>query len=229
MPADPRKRQKKLEQKAASRKAKKQQLQRRSNISLHSQLQDASQLPIVDSYVTDDVWTHGLGSVVLSREAPGGGVAFAIFLLDRYCLGVKDAMVGIESRFSYDSRLRTMRSRFPARKVTPACARNLVQGGVAYAARFGLQPHPDYLLAKLLFGDIDVAACPETFEYGKDGKPFFIAGPHDTPRRCQFILHALAQHTGGPENFHFTMPISPEDFSGDEDNGHLLGFDNEES
>jgi hypothetical protein len=209
MPTDPRKRQKKLERKAAGRKAKRQQLMRVSSAGLIDQLRSAALYPVLHSYVTDDVWKEGLGWVILSRELPYGGVAFAIFLLDRYCLGVKNVVIGVEGRFSYETRVSKLRSQFHATEVAPAYTRKLVEGAVAYAESFGLHPHPDYPRAKLIFGDIDPAECHETFEYGKDGKPFFIAGPHDTPRRCQQILNTLAASTGGPENFHFLTPIIP--------------------
>ena len=58
-----------------------------------------------------------------------------------------------------------------------ACADAFAYGGVyggylgcneAYAAGLGLQPHPDYHKAKLLFGDIDPSACQDEFEFGKE-------------------------------------------------------------
>ena len=60
----------------------------------------------------------------------------------------------------------------------------------------------------LLFGDVDPAASEARFEFGKDGKPFFIAGPRDTPARCKQILTTLA-NTCGPDGFHYLIPVSP--------------------
>src|SRR4029077_20110405 len=93
-------------------------------------------------------------------------------------------------------------------KMEPACARKLVEGAVAYAHELGFAPHPDYQTAKVIFGDIDSSQCEEEFEYGKDGKPFFFAGPNDSPARCRQILDTLAR-TRGQGNFHFTMPVGP--------------------
>jgi hypothetical protein len=159
--------------------------------------------------VSDDLWDQGLGYVCLSRELPNGAVAFAMFLVDRYCLGVKNALVEITSRATYDSRIEDkMRRECETEDVTPAAARKIVERAVEYARSLGFHPHPDYQKAKHIFGSIDPNECKEEFEFGKDGKPFFIAGPRDTPERCRRIMKTLEQSTG-PGGSHFMVPISP--------------------
>jgi hypothetical protein len=149
-----------------------------------------------------------MGSVLLSRQLPDGRVAVAVFLLDVYCLGVKDAIAQILHRSTYESEfVRKTRSQFTVRPMSPAAVRKLVEGAVAYAADLGIAPHPDYHKAKLLFGDIDPAECAEEFTYGKDGKPFFVAGPHDTPERCQQIMSTLT-HRLGQDGFTFLIPLA---------------------
>src|SRR5262249_58183670 len=81
-----------------------------------------------------------------------------------------------------------------------------IEGGVGSAGGFGIQPHPDYQKARLLFGGIDPGECAETFEYGKDGKPFFVAGPNDTPERSRQIVRMLEQSCG-PDGFHYLIPF----------------------
>src|SRR5437016_3658326 len=111
MPTDPRKRQKKQERRTAQRKAKQHQLARAKHAGLPERLTAAADCPILHSWVTTDLRSEGLGWVCLSRVLPNGFVAFAVFLVDRYCLGVKNAMAEITSRFDYDSRIvRKMRS-----------------------------------------------------------------------------------------------------------------------
>src|SRR5205823_985817 len=105
MPADPRKRQKKQERRAAKRKSKHHELARAKGAGLAEQLSAADSYPVLDCLVTTDLWTEGLGWVCLSRELPHGGVAFGLFLVDRYCLGVKDALADIASRFTYESNI----------------------------------------------------------------------------------------------------------------------------
>jgi hypothetical protein len=206
MAVDPRKRQKQLQRRAAKRKDKHQLVVREKLAGIPERLAAASKYPILDCWITTSLWKQGIGWVCLSRDLPNGFVAYAIFLVDRYCLGVKNVVMNVASRFAYDSKVvRDARSAREA--VHPAKARKLLEDAVAYAQSLGLPPHADYARAVRIFGDIDSAECTETFEFGKDGKPFFIAGPNDTPERCHRIMNALQQATG-PGGSDFLIPVA---------------------
>jgi hypothetical protein len=210
MPTDPRKRQKKKEKQAAKRKAKHQQLVQVRSAGLPTRMAGASRYPVLDCWISDTVLEEGLGYVCLSRKLPGQQVAFGLFLVDRYCLGVKNAVAEIAARSVYDNRVtRQLRTEYGSHDMKPACARNFVEGAVAYARDLGLQPHSDYRTARLIFGDINAAECTEEFEYGKNGQPLFIAGPYDTEARCRTILATLAR-SRGPGGFHYTIPLGSE-------------------
>jgi hypothetical protein len=207
MARDARKQQQKQERRAAKRKAKSRELARVNSAGLAERLAAADKYPVIDCWMAADVWTQGIGYVALSRELPGGNVGFSWFLVDRFCLGVKDVIVEIAGRSRYDEQRRKVQSRFRTEPMDPAAARKFVEGAVTYAEKLGLPPHADYQKAKHIFGSIDASACTETFEYGKDGKPYFFAGPYDTPERCRRILAALERHCG-PGGYHFTMPAT---------------------
>ena len=77
--------------------------------------------PVLQAGVQDVYYTEGIGSVLFSRELPDGSVAVAVFLVDRYCLGVKNALGDILTRSAYDSKFeRQMRAQYPASNVSPA-------------------------------------------------------------------------------------------------------------
>ncbi len=221
MAADPRKRQKKLEQRAAKRKEKKHVQVREQSLGMSERLSVATQFPILNSWIGDDLWTQGMGTVHVSRELPRGMVAASVFLIDRYCLGVKDVFARILNRAEYDSTLvRKIKSKFATTDVSPAKARKLVEAAVEYASDLGFPPHPDYPVAKLIFGDIDAGECTEKFEFGKDGKPLFINGPNDTLERCLLIRKTL-ERTQGPGGFEFLIQVGP----GGAIKPHELGVD----
>lgn len=206
MPVDPRKRQKQQERRAAKRKSKAQQLVKEKLAGIGERLTAAAKYPVLHCWAGEGLWKNGLGQVTLSRQLPNGSVAFAVFLVDRSCLGVKDAFSRITSRFDYDSQIaRKMHGEMAGRPISPATARKLVEKAVEYAESLGLHPHPDYHKAKPIFGTINASECTEEFEFGQDGKPHFVVGPHDTPERCRRILKALEEHCG-PGEFHYTMP-----------------------
>jgi hypothetical protein len=205
MSVDPRKRQKKLERRKAKQKAERRELAQRGPQTLASRLERMAVAPILHCCVTDGLWETGIGQVVVSRQLSNGNVAFAAFLLDVYCLGVKNAMADIASRAKYDLDLYAkLADRYTLLPISPESARKLVEGAVAYAHDLGFAPHADYHAAKMIFGDISAEACAEEYRFGKDGKPFFISGPHDSPSRCNEILHRLRGRCG-EDGHHFLV------------------------
>ena len=53
--------------------------------------------PIHDSLVAKNIFETGIGMAALARALPNGDVALAAFLVDVYCLGVKDAFYRVVS------------------------------------------------------------------------------------------------------------------------------------
>lgn len=209
MVLNPRQRQKKTERRNAKQKARRKDLVPHQKGSLTAQLSDAARNPIVHCCANSTLWEQGIGYVLLSRSIGSGSVAFAAFLVDVYCLGVKDVMFDISTRRQYELQIYDkLMGQHLVTKLKPECARKLVEGAVDFAHDAGLYPHPDYHKGKTLFGDIDATACGERFEFGQDGKPFFVAGPYDNPGRCQQILRLLTERYG-EDGFHCLLPVHP--------------------
>ncbi|HTU93418.1 MAG TPA: hypothetical protein VMF69_25285 [Gemmataceae bacterium] len=208
MSNDPRKRQKKLERRAAKRKEKKHVRVREQSAGLAERLSDASKYPVLHCWIGNSIAEQGIGWVVLSRVLADGSVAAVSFLVDSYCLGVKDVFAEILPRSDYESKyLRKMTADMPSRNTAPAEARKLLEEAVAYSRRLGLSPHPDYPKGMILFADIDAAGSDAHFEFGKDGKPFFISGPNDSLARCRQIV-AILNKTCGPGQFDYLVAMS---------------------
>ncbi len=197
MVLDPRKRQKKLERRKAKDKQRKKALAIRNADDARSQLARYASAPVLHACYTDSLWQKGIAQVLLSRQLTNGSVAFAAFLVDVYCLGVKNAMSGVVTRQRYrEEILFKLRREHEFVHRSPEWIRKLVEDSVEYAGRFGLTPHPDYFMAKEIFGDIDASACTEEFKFGQNGKPYYIAGPFESPARSQEIVRLLSEHCG---------------------------------
>ena len=144
------------------------------------------------------LFDSGCGYLVVTRFKADGRVEAGFFLLDVFCLGVKDA--GFH-RFScvadYQESLldRFFHDEDPVR-MTPAAARKLAEDAVSYARGLGFSPGVDYKKASRVFGGITTADCDEEFVFGKDDKPFYIQGPSDPPARAERILRALEARCG---------------------------------
>jgi len=204
MALDPRRRQKKLERRRAKQRAKQREKARRRAEGIAGELRYAARFPVLHCCATADMFEHGMGQVLFSRQLKGGNVAFAMFLVDVYCLGVKDVIMNVLPREQYDDMYEMLQQRYTLDAWKPEAARKLVEGAVQYADSLGLPPHPDYRKARLLFGDVDASACTEQFEYGRDGKPIFISGPNDDPAKCIYVIETLKERCG-PDGFHYIL------------------------
>ena len=52
--------------------------------------------PIHAAYVGDNIFSQGIGHVILARALPDGRVAAGVFLVDAYCLGIKNALFTVQ-------------------------------------------------------------------------------------------------------------------------------------
>jgi hypothetical protein len=106
-------------------------------------LEKAHEYPILGCWVDANWEEHGLGRVVVARQIDEDRVLFGVYLVDRYCLGVKNCT------WKSDISLNAFMRRLPELCGEPkACevdfAHQLIYGGVDYARRYGFEPHPDF-------------------------------------------------------------------------------------
>jgi len=169
----------------------------------------ASRAPVADVLVPSNLFELGIGNVWFSRRLPDGRYAVAGFLLDVFCLGVKNAMYKIMEANEYALAVEHIHGSAEERfdHQHPAYARKLVEEALAYARDLGFEPHPDYKMAKIIFGDIDAATCPASFVFGSDSKPFYVCGPHDSPSMQGRIVKQLEKRCG-VGGFHYMVGVT---------------------
>lgn len=170
----------------------------------------AGTYPVYEALIPKRLFEVGLGNVLISRRM-GNTVAAGVFLVDLFCLGVKNATSIICSSQEYQAKFADFRIHEELIPIQPACARKLIEGAIVYAQDLGFSPHEDYLVAKTILGDIDPNACSSSFHFGKDGKPYFFAGPNETPLRCQEIINTLTKRCG-PDGFHYLIGMDADQF-----------------
>lgn len=132
-------------------------------------------------------------AVVVAAWDNGGNAICCNFLVDLWCLGVKNAD-GPQSlpRRKLPERLNMYYSSFarPPAAAPLDLARQVVFGAVDYARRLGFEPHADYARAAVPLGPWD-GVCD--IEFGRNGKPFYMSGPYDDQRR---IMRKLRRAVG---------------------------------
>ena len=158
-----------------------------------------------EAYISSNLFDAGIGHVAVARFRGSGDAEIGVFLLDTYCLGIKDAFFTCVGSAEYDSgvleRIIPAANRKP---LDPPSARKLVEGAAAYAQSLGLAPHPDYKQGCRVFGGIKTSDSNATFVFGKDGKPFYVQGPHDSFAKCLRIMNQLCTRCG-KDGFNFLV------------------------
>ncbi|MGE4078872.1 MAG: hypothetical protein AB7F22_25260, partial [Reyranella sp.] len=97
-----------------------------------------------------------MGYLLLARKAADGRTAMAIFLLDVYCVGVKDVILRVAGAHEIERFMDRLNVAQPMTAIEPPRARKLLHDLVAWSGSIGLAPHPDYAVAEPLFGDVSV-------------------------------------------------------------------------
>lgn len=202
MPRHGNRQQKKLAKKKAKRADKRSFLARRAHSGIELILRQAGEWPILEAMIPSNLWDQGMGQPIIARQMPDGRIAFAVFLLDTYCLGVKDAFYNILTPFQYRDFFDKLESVGSQEPISPESFAKLIDESVMYARSIGFEPHPDYNIARLLLAGIDPSLSSEQFEFGKDGKPFYVQGPNDSPGKATAIM-AKVQAMGG----HYMMVL----------------------
>lgn len=168
-------------------------------------IRQVARFPLRECRINEN-WAESLmASITFARNRPDSRVAIASFAVDLGCLGVKSAFANPNiSVAMYEQRLVYGQS---TRQVLfdPSCAVKLIQGAYGYAKQLGFEPDPDYYYAREIFGEIEAERCNDAFEYGKDGKPLYVAGPYDDVDK---IIDHLRRKLG-PDGFHYVIPFGP--------------------
>ena len=199
--ADAAQRQRKLVAKAARRKAivAGKKMLEVSSTSLAGRIRVATKGSVVRCIMSSTLFEIGIGHVIVARALPSGLLGCAYFLVDVFCLGVKDVFYAEIGQTELRSRLAEQDDVQSFIDIEPAHARKLIRDAAAYAASLGLSVAKDTPVIEAIFGDVDTGACTETFTFGKDGKPFFVSGPNDTQAHIRAVSQILekSQGTGG--------------------------------
>jgi len=167
-------------------------------------IKKAKQFPINECLVNEDWQDKGLAHILLSRKQPNNELIIGVFLVDIYCLGVKNtfcnANISLEDyeklkfRMSQESSLITC---------DPKLANRIIYGAVEYARKLGFEPQKDFTLSSFILDEPSDADLLFDVEFGKDGKPLYIAGPNDN---VDHVMKQLSKKVG-EGNFHYLLPV----------------------
>jgi hypothetical protein len=202
-----RRRQKKLEK----NKKKRQLMKKIGSMGFGARSTAASyaKYPLYECLVPSGLFETGIGRIVATRQPPSGEIALSAFVVDVFCLGVKNAFFKVVSKEVYHNtimpRLVETHEGQHFENTHPSCMRKLIEGAVDYAGDLGFSPHPDYKKVKAIFGDIDAGACPVKYVFGQEGMPMYIQGPNESITQAKKIVDQLAKRCGEGKYHYLVM------------------------
>ena len=166
----------------------------------------ARKLPIAECWISSDWKEAGICSIVIARKHATGNMTFGIYLVDTFCLGLKNSNpVFNKSEYEYEDLLDKIFDQHEEGKVAIdyALAHNIIYGAIAYAEDLGFKPQKDWSLSQMILEEDTEDIALVDVEFGKDGKPFFMNGPYDNVDK---VLNTL-RNSVGEGNYHYLMQI----------------------
>lgn len=197
-------RQKKLMKKRRKEKAKKKQTAiQRSSTPERSLVRRADEFPVLECLINDDFRETGMAMIVVARRQSENLVMFGRYGVDLYCMGVKKTLAASNITLtSYRTQLREeMIEEFNAVPASLELIHQVVYGALDYARDLGFRPHRDFAWTRHVIGPSDAFPRSEELEFGRDGKPLYISGPDDNPKK---IVRHLEKRLG-VDGFHFMI------------------------
>ncbi|MDE7345541.1 MAG: DUF1186 family protein [Muribaculaceae bacterium] len=151
-------------------------------------------LPIGVCYINPNWEKEGLAHIIVTRNRAGGQIVYASFLIDTFCLGVKDAEYAIDfTAEELKDALEHFRATHDLVETDYEKVHNLIYGAIEFAEEGGIEPVKEFVPASyILEEDTDDIPLIE-FEYGKEGKHFLIIGEDGKERRH---MKTLFDHLG---------------------------------
>lgn len=165
-------------------------------MSLPNRVFRAAQVPIQHCLVHRDLFDLGIGTLVLARGTSPYQVAMGSFLIDVYCLGIKNVMFQSLGDEEFSFYLEQIGAASPLIPLEPGHARKLLRDLAAWSQELGFAPHRDFAVVERLFGDVDANAGVEAFRFGRDGKPAYIPGPGESPLQIRRNVEQLQRALG---------------------------------
>src|SRR5260370_33005300 len=156
----------------------------------------AAQAPIQHCLLTESVFDVGMGTLVLARGVTPHHISLSSFLIDVFCLGIKDVMFESVESEVFEMYMDATDAGSPMASVDPSYARKLLRDLAAWSQSIGFAPHRDFAAVERMFGAVNADASDAGFRFGRDGKPVYIPGPNQRAALIQRRVRGLAKDIG---------------------------------
>lgn len=172
-------------------------------------------VPIGKCYANPSWKQAGEANVVVTRNHKQGTYTVGFYLVDTYCIGVKDSFYRFNlDEDEYEEMMEQMQEH-GMEEVSYNEAHNLVWGAVAFAEEAGIKPDKSFELTQyVLEEDTDDVPLIE-YEFGKDGNHFLVA---NSKFELSKYLPTMRKVLGDDVKYMVRFDPSEEDEEDDDDN-----------
>jgi len=169
--------------------------------------QRARNLPLYQCLINDGWNDHGIAYIIVSREHINGNITVCSYLVDLFCLGVKDTFYRFNiSKGEYDEMIKKYNENMPMSMVEYNLVHNIIFAALEFAEEIGFKPHKDFesITEYMLEEDDEKIPLIDIACGGKNGKPYYIQGEMDSDAKARQILNHLDKEVG-PNNYYYLL------------------------
>lgn len=175
----------------------------------------ARTLPIGTCYVSANWRQTGNAIIIVPRIHINNNVTHGAFLVDLYCLGVKESYWQFnQPQLEYKEYIDRLMHEDPFEvSVVPAdyvLVHNIIYGALEFAGEIGFQPHKSFELTKYILEEDDEHVKLIDIEFGFKGKPLYISSPMNPGEKNRVMSHLYTRL--GKGNYYFITEEEAEGF-----------------
>lgn len=170
-------------------------------------------LPIGKCYITPEWEQAGIAQIIITRIRANGNYVVGIFLVDTFCIGIKDTIYYTD--FSEDELkelIKHYKSGPGIEEISYNEAHNIIYGAIEFAEEGGIHPVKDFAITKYILEEDTEDVPLIEYDFGKDGKHFLVIG---SDRREMHYLNTLKKTLG--EDVEYIMTEEDDDDYYDDD------------
>lgn len=157
-----------------------------------------------ECFINDNWQKQGMATILVSRLMPSNKIIAGMYNVDIFCLGLKKTLYkfGLDSLEMEELKAEMAQRTGSFSNIAVNDLHNLIYGSIDFAEELGFEPHENFRITEYILDPDYIDEGIDYLEFGKDGKPFYIAGPHDNVNK---IVHTLQKNVGDG-NFDIMCP-----------------------
>lgn len=150
-------------------------------------IKKSREFPVYKCLINEGWQEMGMATIFVIRQLPNLKYSFGTYLVDTFCLGLKNTICNAGVRYDLIENL-IGRCDQDLEEINYEDARSIVFGAIKFAEALGFKPQPSSDWSDAQYIIEHDRPFESKFEFGKNGKPVYIQGPDDNPHEIMAKL-----------------------------------------